>query len=71
MVIEDVMRLRRFFITTDGHLSIGPSGLQAGELIAVIAGCSFPMVLRSIGGHFSVVGDASGKIYSLLMSIKH
>ncbi|KAL7920220.1 heterokaryon incompatibility domain-containing protein [Trichoderma austrokoningii] len=58
MVIENVMKFRRFSITTNGHLSIGPSKMQTGDLIAIIAGCSFPMVLRSIGSYFSVVGEA-------------
>jgi hypothetical protein len=63
MVIENVMRLKRFFITNDGHLSIGPSRLRAGDLIAIIAGCSFPMILRSDGACFNLVGEAYSKIY--------
>lgn len=63
MVIENVMRLRRFFITNDGHLSIGPSRLQAGDVISIIAGCSFPMVLRSVGSYFSLIGEAYSKAY--------
>lgn len=69
MVIENVMRLRRFFITNDGYLSVGPSRLQAGDLISIIAGCSFPMVLRPLGSYFSLVGEAYSKIYIPLMSI--
>lgn len=71
MVIENVMRLRRFFITNDGHLSIGPSRLQAGDLISIIAGCSFPMVLRSVGNQFSLVGEAYSKQHAPLMFIAY
>ncbi|KAL6898484.1 heterokaryon incompatibility domain-containing protein [Trichoderma evansii] len=51
-----------FSITNDGYLSIGPSRLQAGDLISIIAGCSFPMILRSVGNYFSLVGEAYSKI---------
>lgn len=63
MVIENVMRQRRLFITTAGHLSIGPSRLQVGDVISIIAGCNFPMVLRSAGSYFNLVGEAYSKIY--------
>ncbi|KAM0449927.1 hypothetical protein ACHAO4_007229 [Trichoderma viride] len=63
MVIENVMRLRRFFITNGGHLSIGPSRLQVGDVISIIAGCNFPMVLRAVGSYFNLVGEAYSKIY--------
>lgn len=63
MVIENVMRLRRFFITNGGNLSIGPSRLQVGDVISIIAGCNFPMVLRAVGSYFNLVGEAYGKIY--------
>jgi hypothetical protein len=63
MVIENIMRSRRFFITNGGHLSIGPSKLQIGDVISIIAGCNFPMVLRAVGSYFNLVGEAYGKIY--------
>ncbi|UKZ69536.1 uncharacterized protein TrAtP1_010542 [Trichoderma atroviride] len=58
MVIENVMKLRRFFITNGGHLAIGPSRVQVGDVISIIAGCNFPMVLRAIGSDFNLVGEA-------------
>lgn len=63
MVIENVMRSRRFFITNGGHLSIGPSKLQIGDVISIIAGCNFPMVLRAVGSYFKLVGEAYSKMY--------
>ncbi|PTB63234.1 HET-domain-containing protein [Trichoderma citrinoviride] len=56
--IENVMRLRRCFVTSGGHFCIGPSKTQTGDVISIFAGCNFPIVLRPIGSFFTVVGEA-------------
>lgn len=37
---------RRMFRTEDGHLGLGPSGIQKGDEVFLIKGCKTPMVLR-------------------------
>lgn len=66
-VIENVMRLWRFFITSGGHFCIGPSKVQLGDVISIIAGCSFPIVLRPIGNCFNGVGEAYGMSFTYLI----
>ncbi|KAI0007134.1 heterokaryon incompatibility protein-domain-containing protein [Xylariaceae sp. FL0662B] len=57
-IIENIMKWRRFFVSKIGHLCIGPAQTQSGDVIAVIAGCNFPMVLRPEGDSYAVVGEA-------------
>ncbi|KAI1080762.1 heterokaryon incompatibility protein-domain-containing protein [Whalleya microplaca] len=57
--IENVMKRRRFFVSAAGHLCIGPARAQRGDVVAVIAGCNFPMVLRPQGADaYALVGEA-------------
>lgn len=39
-------RGRCFFTTEDGYIGLAPSETQAGDIISVILGCQFPIVLR-------------------------
>ncbi|PTB74979.1 hypothetical protein M440DRAFT_1439608 [Trichoderma longibrachiatum ATCC 18648] len=59
-VIENVMRLRRCFVTRGGHFCIGPSKTQPGDVLSILAGCNFPMILRPIDNFFHLVGEAYG-----------
>ncbi|EFQ30450.1 heterokaryon incompatibility protein [Colletotrichum graminicola] len=67
-VIENVAPLRRFFMTKQKQLAcLGPSSVQPGDKVFVIAGCNFPMVLREgvpgpngEPGMFELVGEAYG-----------
>lgn len=60
--IRNIMDKRRFFVTTDGHLCVGPAITQPGDRIHIIAGCNFPIVLRPDGESEGLVGEAYGKI---------
>jgi hypothetical protein len=64
-VIENVMRLRRCFVTKGGHFCVGPSKTQPGDVVSILAGCNFPMVLRPIGSRFHLVGEAYGMSLNL------
>ncbi|KAH0489768.1 hypothetical protein TgHK011_001267 [Trichoderma gracile] len=64
-VIENVMRLRRCFVTKGGHFCIGPSETQPSDVVSILAGCSFPMVLRPVGSCFHLVGEAYGMCITL------
>ncbi|KAL6797223.1 heterokaryon incompatibility domain-containing protein, partial [Trichoderma sp. SZMC 28013] len=57
-VIENVMRLRRLFVTSNNHFCIGPSKIQVGDVVSIIVGCSLPIVIRPDGNCFKVVGEA-------------
>lgn len=60
-VIENMMRNRRFFLTEDGHPCIGPAQAREGDLVVVIAGCFYPMVLRPQGERYTLIGEAYGR----------
>jgi hypothetical protein len=50
-----------FFITTDGHLGIGPESTQPGDHIIVLDGARSPFVLRKLGDStdYALLGDSS------------
>ena len=50
---------RRAFITSNGHLGIGPAILEEGDLVVIICGMEVPMLLRSCdGGVYMLIGEA-------------
>lgn len=42
----DCTRGRCFFTTEDGYIGLAPLETQAGDIISVILGCQFPIILR-------------------------
>ncbi|RYN79885.1 hypothetical protein AA0120_g10639 [Alternaria tenuissima] len=57
---------RRFITTTNGYMGWAPDNIygsddeqtRQGDLIAIIFGCSTPLVLRPRGDHYQVLGEA-------------
>ncbi|KAF2434246.1 HET-domain-containing protein [Tothia fuscella] len=57
---------RRFIVTKKGYMGWGPDNIYGpsdmqmmeGDLIAILFGCSTPVVIRPYGTHFLVVGEA-------------
>lgn len=57
---------RRFMTTEAGYMGWAPDNMygndedqtRIGDLIAIVFGCSTPIVIRPYGEHFQVVGDA-------------
>jgi hypothetical protein len=48
---------RRFFVTATGSIGVGPSFMQLGDVIAVMYGCKWPVMLRPVdNGHYRVLG---------------
>ena len=41
-------RGRAVFHTKDGHLGLGPSCTQSGDVLAILYGCGFPVVMRPL-----------------------
>ncbi|KAH8643121.1 hypothetical protein IG631_00584 [Alternaria alternata] len=60
-IVRNVMRQRRLFITKNGHIGIGPVEAQPHDVIFIISGCNFPIMLRPRENMFGVVGEAYSK----------
>jgi hypothetical protein len=56
--MRNIMRQRRLFITRHGHIGIGPVDAQPSDMVFIISGCNFPIVLRPREDKFAVVGEA-------------
>jgi hypothetical protein len=56
--MRNIMRKRRLFISRNGHIGIGPVDAQPSDVVFIISGCNFPIVLRPRGDKFAVVGEA-------------
>lgn len=51
-------RHRRFFITKDGYMGLGPREARVGDKIMILQGHQAPILARNKGKHWNVVGDA-------------
>jgi hypothetical protein len=50
---------RRPFITTKGHLGLGPAAMKTGDMIVVVRGAEIPLVLRRDNdGNSTLIGEA-------------
>jgi hypothetical protein len=50
---------RRPFITSEGHLGLGPAAMQRGDVVVVILGAELPFIFRKEDkGRYSLVGEA-------------
>lgn len=48
---------RTLFETSSGHLGLAPSGTRVGDVLCVLLGCDFPVILRPAGDHtYQVIG---------------
>jgi len=47
----------RFFTTMSGYVGIGPNTCQPGDKVVILFGCASPLVLRSIGSRYQLVGE--------------
>ncbi|KAK8041283.1 heterokaryon incompatibility protein-domain-containing protein [Apiospora phragmitis] len=56
---ETALSGRRFFVTEQGHMGIGPPTLKTGDEVCVLLGGEVPFVLRPVGerGTFKLVGQ--------------
>lgn len=63
--MRNIMRQRRLFITRNGRFGIGPVDAQSGDVLHVISGCNFPIMLRPRGDKFAVVGE----VYSECLNV--
>lgn len=50
---------RRLFITSRGHLGLGPAAMLPGDKVVVLFGAELPLVLRQDKkGYYRVIGEA-------------
>jgi hypothetical protein len=59
-VLEDKTWSGAFFITSDGHLGIGPESTQSGDQIVILDGARSPFVLRPLkkSADYALLGDS-------------
>ncbi|CAI6226788.1 unnamed protein product [Periconia digitata] len=48
---------RKLITTTTGYIGLMPEDVENGDVIAVILGCDFPVLLRPFGTAYRVVGE--------------
>ena len=48
---------RRFFVTRNGLMGIGPDAMKEGDIIAILFGGSVPYVVRTVGQNHKLVGE--------------
>ena len=63
-------RWRRVFRTQLGVMGFGRSGVEEGDVVAVIPGCSWPCILREQDEHYLLVGNCymKGVMRGVVMS---
>jgi hypothetical protein len=49
---------RRLVTTVNGYLGTAPDAVQEGDIIAIVFGCNFPVVLRKCGDLYRVLGES-------------
>lgn len=45
------------FVTEKGYIGEGTERCQAGDIICVLLGCNYPVILRPVGRHYEFVGE--------------
>ncbi|KAL2065722.1 hypothetical protein VTL71DRAFT_3392 [Oculimacula yallundae] len=58
LVLASLERSDRLLITDDGNIGRMSRPADVGDLVCVILGCAVPIVLRPVGEHYEVIGDA-------------
>lgn len=38
---------RAFFLTNNGYMGLGPDGIKQGDIVAIVFGCSMPIIIRA------------------------
>jgi len=56
--MRNIMRQRRLFVTKQGFIGIGPVEARSRDVVFIISGCNFPIILRPRNNVFAVVGEA-------------
>lgn len=54
---QQATRNRRFFVTEEGHMGLGPRLTKPGDLVCVLLGSQVPFILRAVGDWDVLVGE--------------
>ena len=62
-LLMDAFKVRRSFLGAEGYVGVGSMGMQAGDVVCVLYGGSFPFILREVDkdgelGAYMLVGQA-------------
>lgn len=62
-LLMDAFKVRRSFLGAEGYVGVGSMGMQAGDVVCVLYGGSFPFILREAdkdgeSGAYMLVGQA-------------
>ncbi|TGO61471.1 hypothetical protein BCON_0027g00600 [Botryotinia convoluta] len=52
------MNRRRFIVSDTGIIGLGPWNCYKNDLICILPGCRFPVILRKTDNHYILVGEA-------------
>lgn len=50
--------IRRSTIASTGRIRLVPKRAQEEDLISIFLGCSVPIILRPVGNHYTLIGEA-------------
>jgi hypothetical protein len=53
-----LMNRRRLIVTENGRAGLGFWNAEVGDVVAVLLGCRFPVILRPVDGHYVLIGEA-------------
>ena len=48
---------RRFFITREGHMGLGPRNIEPGDVVCIPLGAQVPFVLRAVNDGYVLLGE--------------
>ena len=54
--VYDAWRNRRFFVTKEGTMGLGPRIMEVGDIVVVLFGSHFPVILRPHGSYHEFIG---------------
>ena len=66
-LVREMTRARRFFVTADRYMGLAPGEAREGDRVAVVYGCSTPVLIRGIGdgeAEWRLVGECY--VYGLM-----
>ena len=69
--LQPIWQCHKLLVTSEGHSGLGPEIVQPGDVVAIIAGCEYPAILRPYKDWFFFVGNAyvSDVPYSDIMRV--
>jgi hypothetical protein len=56
-IVHNIFR-RDLFVTENGDLGMAQDSILRGDLVCILFGCSIPIILRKVDGHFIYISDA-------------